>query len=236
MTRTLFTLAEANHAVQILVGLPVSLAWKSDGSVMFLELGRLASPRTARLQHERGEATICLYTKWRVEEGARVLCGSENGYPAIEACIQNLHGVVIEAFSIHGQVPELHINFSNGQRLISATMVKGDSDWQIRMPDASWISCEDGVVGTGDDDESRLAAVEDTSFDSFEHAMATANRWGIQSADLKEKICGECIYMIRLDGDSYFENYGVCTSEISQFDGRVVDASNGCKSFMAKKS
>ena len=142
--------------------------------------------------------------------------------------IEQLQNVFIEKFIIHGQVPELFIQFSNGQRLLTAGMIKGDSDWQIRMPSSAWISCEEGVIGIGENGPLGLTAEEKIIFDQAENA---AKRWGVPVADSVKGRCDNCAWMVRLDGDADLLDYGVCTSEVSPFDGQVINMASGCAFF-----
>jgi len=159
MSRTPLTLAEANLLVQPLVGLPVSMPWKGYGSAIFLELGNLVQPKRSR-HHPNGEANISIEWDWRVEEGSTVKYGSSNSRPDIKCGIEGLRGVSIEEILIHGQVPELLIQFSNAQRLVSSVMVTGDPAWSIKLPDANWVSCVGGVVYVGDGSGSETTAEE----------------------------------------------------------------------------
>lgn len=51
--RTRVTVTEANHLLQPLAGLPVSLPWKGYGSAIFLELGEMAPLQHARRRGAR---------------------------------------------------------------------------------------------------------------------------------------------------------------------------------------
>ena len=227
MSRTPLTLAQANLLVQQLVGLPVSLPWKGYGSAIFLELGKLAPPeRSAR--HDTGEACISLEWDWRVEEGAAVLYGSSNSRPDIMCGIESLRGSSIEKILIHGQVPELFIQFSNAQRLMSAVMVTGDPEWSIRLSDTHWMSCEGGVVYVGDGSRAGPTAEEKAT---NAHAESTAERWGAPVAEPLKGRCDNCKWFVRIDGDFSLLDFGACTSSASPFDGRVVNVSSGCGMF-----
>lgn len=228
MTRITLTLSEANDKIQALVGLPVSLPWMGYGTAIFLELGELKPLTRPRQRHQNGDASICLYSDWRVEEGAKICFGSSNSKPVMSDGIEQLQNVFIEKFVIHGQVPELQIQFSNGQQLITAGMIEGDSDWQIRMSDSTWISCRNGVVGVGEGEALGLTDEEEIIFRNAENA---ANRWGVPVADTIEGRCDNCVWMVRLDGHADLLDYGVCTSGLSPFDGHAVNVASGCAAF-----
>jgi hypothetical protein len=213
--------------------MPISLPWKGHGSAIFLELGNLAPLERPRQRRQDDDATIYIGWDWRVEDGSRVLYGSSNSKPEIEDGIEALVGITIKNLTIQGSVPELSIEFSNGARLMSASMCTDTSGWSIRLPGSVWISCVDGIVCSGDGAAIGLTPEEEAV---FEHAHITAKRWNVPVASGKKGRCDSCTYMIRLDGDADFLDYGVCTSAESPLDGRVVNMASGCASFVLDES
>lgn len=222
------TLSEANLLIQPLIGMPVSLAWKGYGSAVFLELGLLAPADSSR-QRSMGEAGITIEWDWRIEEGATVKYGSSNNRPTIKRGIESLHGVLIETIAIRGQVPELFIQFSNNQRLMTAVMITGDPEWSIRLADENWITCADGIVFVGDGSWTKPTSVETRA---ITHAESTAKRWGKPGAEPIEGSCDNCHWFVRIDGDFSLLDFGVCTSSASPFDGKVVNIASGCDMFI----
>jgi DUF3027 family protein len=225
--RTEISIAQFDDFVRPLVGLSVSLPWKGHGSAIFLELGQLAPLRPGR-HHEPGEACIFVEWDWRVEEGTAVLYGSSNSGPKIEKGISTLQGTNIENVSVVGSVPELTINFSNGQCLRSMVMVSGDPQWNIRLLDGSWLSCEHGRLHAGDGSGSGTTAEEAAMFD---RAEAIARRWGTPVSEPKRGNCADCKWFVRIDGNGSLLDFGVCANSASPFDGRVVNCDSGCAAF-----
>lgn len=235
MTRSRLAASEANLLLLETLDLPVSRPWKGYGSAIFLELGKLtieAGPRQAR---EKGEATIYVGWDWRVEEGSRVLYGSANSRPKMVDGIRGLLGTRIKRIEIQGQVPELCIEFSSGHRLISAAMCTDVSEWRIVLPDGRWVDGEDGLIylNSGNGAGNRLTPDEEHSFD---HAEQTAARWAVPASEDAARQCQDCQYIVRLDGDAAFLDFGVCTASESPFDGRVINMASGCKAFTSRVS
>jgi hypothetical protein len=167
----------------------VSLPWKGYGSAIFLELGQLA-PLQTRRRHERGETCTSFEWDWRVEETETVLYGSSNSRPKIEKGISSLKGTNIKQISVVGSVPELVLDFSNGQTLKSMVMVSGDPQWHIRLPNETWISSESGRLYVGDGGASGTTAEEAAMFD---RAEAIAQRWGIPVSEPMSGNCVDCM-------------------------------------------
>ncbi|KQZ44951.1 hypothetical protein [Duganella sp. Root1480D1] len=233
MTRSSITLADANKLLRSIFDLPVSLPWKGHGSAIFLELGKLAPLSRSKQRRQNGEVTIYIGWEWRVEQGCRVLYGSSNSRPQIDDCLDGLLGATIKSIAIEGRVPELVIEFSNDQRLISAAMCTDISEWSVRLPGAAWIDCDRGTVYFGDGEAIGLSQEVDMK---FEHAQRTTQRWGIPSSAGLVGHCSDCVSMVRIDGDAAFLDYGVCTSADSPFDGRIVNMCSGCSFFVASEA
>ncbi|HEX4499412.1 MAG TPA: DUF3027 domain-containing protein [Thermoanaerobaculia bacterium] len=213
--------------VHPLLGMTVSLARKSYGTTIYLELGRLRPPSTPYLCYGDGDVTIGVDWDWRVEEGDAILYGSSDTTPVIKDGIESLTGTVIESLAITGEVPELSVGFSNGQRLQSMVMTSGDPQWSIRLPNGAWLFAQDGMLVVGDG-SNELSAEERATFD---FAKATARRWGAPVAEPKKGTCVNCRSYVRLNGEGHLLDFGVCTDSSSPFDGRAVRGSSGCPMF-----
>ena len=214
--------------VQPLVGLAVSRPWKGYGSTIFLELGNL-SPHyfKERRLGDEGEAHIEVSWDWRVENGTKILYGSSNSGPCIETGIAALMGATVEELSIVGCIPELVVQFSNGQCLRSMCMVSGEPEWCIKLPNGDYLRPRNGVLFTGKDPTgtSKQEKAE------FLLADQTAARWGTPIAEPHGGRCMDCKWYRRLDGNGAFLSYGVCITADSPFDGRVVKDDGGCPTF-----
>ncbi len=193
----------------------------------FFELGELAQPGPRRI-HAKGEACIWIDWDWRVESGSSVLYGSSNSRPKIQSGILGLKGSTLQSLSVVGQVPELVAEFSNHHRLSSMAMHTGDPEWSIRLPDRRWIHGRNGVLTVGDGGSQAMIAEEQNSSDLSERTTA---RWGVPVTEPKFGDCADCTSFVRLDGDFYFLDYGVCTASGGPFDGRSVHVNSGCPCF-----
>ena len=221
------SIAAFDSHVRVLFGMEVSLPWKGHGSAIFFELGRL-SPLQQGQGHNRGEACIFIEWDWRIEDGITVLYGSSDSRPKIEKGINTLKGTKIEHVSVIGSVPELVVNFSNGHCLKSMVMTTGDPQWNIRLPDGTWLSCERGHLYAGDGSGSGTSAEEAAMFD---RALAIAQRWGTLVSEPIRGNCADCQWFVRIDGDGSLLDFGVCANSASPFDGRVVNRKSGCQAF-----
>ncbi len=231
MARSPLTIAEANLLLHQVLNMPVSLPWKGYGSAIFLELGTLAPLERPRQRHQKGDATFYIGWDWRVEEGAKVVYGSSNSRPQIVDGISTLIGTSIKTIAIQGQVPELFIEFSNGQRLISAAMCTDVSEWNVRLPGSRWIDCSYGIVYVGNGDNALGLTPEEES--ESENIRITAERWGVPVSGERAGHCNSCRAMVRIDGDHFFLDYGVCSSRDSPYDGRVVNMKSSCPAYTA---
>ncbi|MEY2482671.1 MAG: hypothetical protein QOK24_1199 [Verrucomicrobiota bacterium] len=230
MKRSEVTADEFDALVRPLIGMSVSLPWKGYGSTIFLELGQL-SPLPGPQRHDRGEACIWVDWDWRIEEGAKVVCGSSNRGPEIEKGIAGLQGSTVESLCVAGEVRELVASFSNGRCLKSMIMRPHDPQWSIRLSASTWLFSEAGLLYAGDGGATELTDEERAVFDT---ANATAQRWGEPVAEPKIGNCRDCRSFIRLDGNGALLDYGACIESASPFDGRVVNCSSGCAAFSSR--
>ncbi len=226
MARTALAIDEANRKLALLANMPVSVAWKGNGTTIFLELGDLALQDGRR--GPKGEVTIYVGWDWRVEQGSRVRFGSSNSRPEMADGIATLVGSTVDSATIGGVVPELSMVFSDGSRLQSAAMCGDTSEWDVSLPGNIWISCMDGIVYAGDGAGITLSAEDEAV---LHHADVTAQRWGIPVAPAPAGRCGTCTHMRRIDASGPLLEFGVCTCAASPLDARVVNEASGCAAF-----
>lgn len=230
MGLTFLSVEEFREVALPLVGLPVSLPWKGCGMAIFLELGALTAAQRPQ-HHERGQACIAVDWDWRVEGESKVLYGSSSSGPRLEAGLRSLLGARVEALAVEGRVPELVVDFSNGQCLRSMAMVSGDPEWSIHLPDGSSVRVRDSQLVRGDpepphEDEGVVQA-------AIANARRTAARWGTPIVEPRVGSCADCASFVRIDGEFDLLDYGCCSAPASPFDGRVVSKWSGCPAFVA---
>ena len=182
--------------VQPLVGLTISKAYNSSGSVICMELGELNFNSS---KNGHGEAYIRIEWDWRLEDDQTVIIGSSNSRPKIRAAMENLVGLKIDKLSTYGTPVEIEIGFTNGQRLRSMVMTSGDPQWTIRLKDGNWLTCQDGKVKI--DDGSAREGLSPEERDLSDWSKATAQRWGCPKIEPVRGRWGDCRYHERIDAD-----------------------------------
>lgn len=109
----------------------VSLPWKGHGSAIFLEPGNLAPLSDLG----RGTNVVTLQCMSVGTGASKKVLGyftaAQIAAPQIEDGLNGRLSATVNDIAIQGPVPELLIEFSNGQRLISAAMCTDVSDWDI---------------------------------------------------------------------------------------------------------
>jgi hypothetical protein len=128
------------------VGYPVASAWRGHGSALFLELGRIPTPRTATAtaRHPRGEASIMIEWSWRVERRGSIAFGSFSSDARIDTGIASLAGPSVLGVAVVGRLPELSVALSDGRHLQSFMTAAGQPAWTVFLPDGSWVHVERG--------------------------------------------------------------------------------------------
>lgn len=158
------------------------------------------------------------------------MCGSSNSRPKILRGISSLKGTTTRKLSLVGEVPELVVMFSNGERLRSMAMLTGDPKWSVGLSDGRYVYPKSGKLLVGEGGSSLTAQQER----AFELAEQTAARWGVPVAEPVAGKCRQCEWFVPIDGEGHLLDYGVCISSKSPFDGRVVTYSSGCPAFLAR--
>ena len=181
--------------------------------------------------HTRGEYCIIVYWDWRVEKDDTVLFGSSNNSAEIDQNLAHLQGATITSLELSGKVPELTVNFIDGQCLKSMIMVSGHPQWNIRLANGMYLFYEEKTLWCGEGlclgltpEEEAMAVLAET----------TCKRWGCPVSNPKGE-CGCCQSFIRLAGSFHFLDYGVCIEKNSPLDGRIVNCQSGCPEFKAEE-
>ena len=120
------------------IGLRISRAWRSDGSIVYFELGQLSpeySPRKDGSIRTRyyGEAAIYLELGWRVERPRSIFFGSSSSRKRIDNCLEKLEGLEVVDISVRGRLPELVVQLSGGFWLQSFSSDEGQPEWDLRL-------------------------------------------------------------------------------------------------------
>jgi hypothetical protein len=215
-----------------LLDLPVSRPWRGYGSFVSLQLGELRQEPLGKTGKfgSFGEASVFIEWDWRIEDNSGIVCGTSDSIPKTETCVAALLGVRVTDLTVEGILPELTVSFSNGQRLRSMAMVSGDPQWHIKLLDSTYVCCEASrLVQTSGDEPGAGLSAEEQEMNFFAKTVTT--RWGRPKAEPAPGDCFFCRNFIRLDADSSFLDYGVCSQVRSPYDGRVVNVKSGCSFF-----
>ena len=214
-----------------LIGIKVARAYQGYGSVVHMDLGRLRPAIGGRLDL-KGEVSLMLEWDWRFETDSGIAFGSSSSHPDLATELAELEGQSVVAFSLEGRLPDLVVELSGGLRARSCSCREGDPRWGLWLPDSTWIHCEAGVLHYSRMGEGKAEELTEEERAEFDHAEATAERWGQRAVPDAPGSCDDCAYYVRLDGTGHFLDYGVCTSPRSIFDGRVVSFRSGCAAFV----
>jgi len=220
---------EFEKLVSPLIGLEISHPWRSVGTAIFLELGSLTPnfhTRTGRRLNDSGEACIMIEWDWRVETRTEVAFGSSDSRGTIVRGIATLQGCRVNSITLVGRIPELRMEFSNGNWLRTMIMTGGDPQWSIRLPDGQWLGVAGGRVTLN------CEAYEPTEEEkeAVATAEATVARWGIPRLEPAPGNCRDCRFFSYVSDFAILE-YGCCTAPGSPFDGRAVHFRSGCPQF-----
>ncbi|MBI2418773.1 MAG: DUF3027 domain-containing protein [Ignavibacteriales bacterium] len=226
---------EFNDLVKPLIGKPVSLAWKGHGTALFLEIGMLRALKDRNQNIPDGEVCISPDFEWRIEFEKRVLCGSSNWIPFIEEKLKMLEGLEILGISVDPVTLELEIKLTNDLIVRAIKLTKGDPDWTIRYLDDNYISVENSCLfyqNDNDPPDEVDGELEAREKEIIRHGHETYDRWSAITLAPKRGKCDDCKFYIRIDSDSFINDFGICSNQYSAFDGKAVYSSSGCPAFV----
>ena len=134
---------EFTELTRCLLDLPVSHAWRSGGSAIFLELGKLTSDEE---NNPNGEATFMLEFDWRVEKLRSIYFGSTSGNRKIANGLRRLTQQKVTGVEVEGRLPELILTFSGNLWLRTFTLYEPQPMWTIFLPSGKCLSSEQGKI------------------------------------------------------------------------------------------
>jgi len=116
------------------------------GSFLTMEFGRPETNVGDRTTH--GEFHLWFYMcSWRIEMGERIIAGSEDERPAIEAVLKNLVLSSVEKIELVGPSLDLAIQFGPATRVLtfSTSSARNQEQWMLLTPDGNCLT----VYGDG---------------------------------------------------------------------------------------
>ena len=132
------------------VGKTVSHLWRGHGSALFVEFGEL-SPRTLRDGRDGdpdGEITLMIEWSWRVSDENSIRAGSWSDEEEWPKVFQSLVGSTVEALELFGELPEILVSLSGGNRIASFMTADGQPQWALisRQPNIGSLSVVAGEL------------------------------------------------------------------------------------------
>ena len=145
--------ADSNGLFAVLIGQKAQGCWVGYGSVLFPEFGEPQPIKNPRLSsHHSGEWSLwCDRVLWRVEQGDRVLAGSEDERPEMEGAIEQINGRVL----VSGQISQRQAIpcWSSPTISLLKTFVltsEADARWQFNHGDAERVLLGPNLAATTD--------------------------------------------------------------------------------------
>ncbi len=130
----------APDPLRVLLGQTANGCWLGYGAVLFLEFGELRFVDDRR-KHPSGEWSLwCDQILWRIEQGQRVLAGSEDDAETMEAAIAHLNGRTLMSTVVDEETGDSTFVFAD--ELVLRTFVvtsEEDARWRFRHRDSECV-------------------------------------------------------------------------------------------------
>jgi hypothetical protein len=138
----------------VLIGLGVSHVWPGYGSALFIEFGELTPSNLIRRSGSRGnpkgQMGLMVGFGWRIERGSSIICGSDGDEANWPFILDRLKDAKVVDASLIGRLPEISLELTNGDFLVSFTSAEGNPEWALadhRDPKRSrWLSVREGRI------------------------------------------------------------------------------------------
>ena len=125
---------------RILLGQKANGCWLGYGSVLFLEFGERTLADDLR-HHRSGEWSLwCDQVLWRIEQGQRVVAGSEDDRETMETAVAKLNGHTLISAAIDPETRDSVLMFTDD--LVLRTFVltsEEDARWNFRQGDSEFV-------------------------------------------------------------------------------------------------
>jgi hypothetical protein len=161
-----------------LIGQKAQGCWLGYGSVLFLEFGE-PQPLNDLRKHPPGEWGLsCDKILWRIEQGDRVLAGSEDDRPIMRSAIEQIDGRILVSGEISQSTGDSLLEFTD--HLVLKTFVttsEEDARWWLRH---RYLRCTGAGVsaGLGRERSGSMTSRDAETLEEFSRVL-----WGAHFAD-----------------------------------------------------
>ena len=235
MRHQIISTTDFDELLSSLIGSTIESAENSYGSAIHLKLAardsRVGSQVKGCQPQSESAVSVNFYWDWRLESGTRILCGSSNRRGEIKQELQSLVGLSVSEFVLDPFVPDLTVVVSNGLRLRSMALVRGDAQWLIKLQDGSSLMAKDGRMVLTEDHICEDWHPDPKADYEAQLSVVANHRWSARKVVSAKGRCNDCSFFIPLDAGVAFLWYGACACSESSKDGCVVHQQAGCDSF-----
>jgi hypothetical protein len=186
------------------------------------------SPRLQGKFH--GEWDFCSYSSsWRILRN-KLLCGSYDSPEESEPRVRMLLGEQLT--SILQPTPyDLTFLFTNGIEINLFGQSAYDEVIRILAPKDRFLEFKDGQWNESSSNEPAEGLTAEEEIIS-EYSRLCHERWTqVIPKRQEENQCKNCAYFRAISGKFHFWDYGLCSHNLSEYDGKVVGVNSGCNCF-----
>ncbi len=181
-----------------------------------------------------GDWSLMTYScGWRLMKDEKILCGYYDDAETSDKVVKILEGRILKEM-IQSSKYDISLIFDNNYRadFWGQTNFKNHHSLFIYGPHDQYYEFRNNGSWSVDMDDKYLKGVTQAEKLRSEHSERFHKRW--QDAMPKsenEFRCSNCIYFHGITGQFYFWDYGLCSNEHSDFDGKVVGIKSYCNEF-----
>lgn len=203
------------------------------GNVFLLAMGDKIPYDNPRLKDRyHGEWDLMVEDcAWRVLRDGKFVCGSGDDLEVWDSRVQNLMSLKLKDI-IQVSAVDISFLFDKGYEISIIGTSQVDNYFTILCPNnffAQFNSSGEWIIGDSNEPSEGLTPAESIL---SEHSENCHNRWKDRvPVGTQGRYCSECYFYRPLEGHFYFWDYGLCSNDKSDNDGKVVSVESGCDKF-----
>ena len=179
----------------------------------------------------RGEwDLISKWSSWRVVQDSRIACSACDGEEFSEPLVKSLLIGKLQNI-IQESTFDLSLVFDNGVKVEFFGISDTDCAIEVWCSDNIFVEF---IAGQGWTEKTSTSCEGLTKDEELlaNHSEKFHQRWGdLVPQNENCSFCMECGFFMPIAGKFYFWDYGLCSNEASNNDGKLVGVKSGCKVF-----
>lgn len=216
-----------------LIGMPCCKAKIAIGNQLVLHFGATLYYKESKSVYPHGEWIVSSeYSSWRIIENGTIIYG-DGDKGEIGVLLEKLIGNSVREIT-QTSLYDVCLFFNDSYEVHFMGQSRGGYYLSILTPESEFIVFEPGSRWIQKSSEMNVFKFNNNEKYFIAHSERCSKRWQKRVNEVTKNVCYDCAYFICLSGGYYFSDFGLCSNEMSLYDGKVVSFSSSCPFFNTK--